>query len=111
VDLNARLDRIGGRAVLGLTGEIDLASIPRLQDALTRAVSAHPGDALHVDLDGVHACDDCGLGVILGAAGRLRAAGGDLVVVCSAGSLRDRLTATGFDRAVSVVSSLSSAVP
>ena len=63
-----------------------------------------------VDLDGVDVLDDTGLGVLLGAAGRARQAGGELVVVVSDERLRARFEATGFDRAVAVVDRLA-AVP
>ena len=59
----------------------------------------HAGRTVAVDLDGVDALDDTGLGVLLGAAGRARQAGGDLVVVCASEHLRARFTLTGLDRA------------
>jgi anti-sigma B factor antagonist len=96
---------VGADEVLHVSGEIDLATIPVLHSALVRFSTEHPGIQLVVDLDGVSACDDSGLGVLLGAAGRARESGGDLVVVCTDEALRARLKRTGFDRAVSVVSS------
>ena len=62
-------------------GSVDLATLPQLGDALFRLVADHPGQRVAVDLDGVDVLDDTGLGVLLGAAGRARQAGGDLVVV------------------------------
>jgi anti-anti-sigma factor len=59
-----------------------------------------------VDLDGLDVIDDTALGTLLGAAGRARVAGGDLEVVTSSARLRERLAVTGFDRAVTVRSSL-----
>jgi anti-sigma B factor antagonist len=59
-----------------------------------------------VDLDGVTALDDTGLGMLLGAAGRAREAGGQLVVVCTNERLLHRFALTGLDRAVTVQSSL-----
>jgi anti-sigma B factor antagonist len=97
---------VGGTGVLAVGGEVDLATIPRLRDALVRLVGDHRGATVAVDLDGVGVLDDSGLGVILGAAGRAREAGGDLVVVCSDARLRARLRLTGLDRAVEVRASL-----
>ena len=97
----------GTSQVLHVSGEIDLATIPVLHSALVRFSNDHHGEMLVVDLDGVFACDDTGLGVLLGAAGRLRETGGDLVVVCGDDTLRSRLARTGFDRAVRVVPSLA----
>jgi anti-anti-sigma factor len=116
VDLIARSSTVAGRAVLSISGEIDLATIPALHDALVRglaspspAASTATSATVFVDLDGVYVCDDSGLGVLLGAAGRARQCGGEMVVVCSPGPLRERLAQTGFDRAVTVVSSLTEA--
>ena len=102
--------------MLDVSGEIDMATIPRLHDALLRATNADadadaaPRQVLIVDLDGVWSCDDMGLGVLLGAAGRCRESGGDLVVVCSDGPLRDRLERTGFDRAIRVTPRLADVI-
>ena len=111
VDLVARASTVAGRSVLSVSGEIDLATLPRLHDALTRFVNAaEPATTVVVDLDGVYICDDSGLGVLLGAASRARATGGKLVVVCSSGSLRERLAQTRFDRAVTVAPSVAQAL-
>ena len=88
--------------VLAVSGTIDVATVPELRDALLRLVGDHPGGRVVVDLDGVAALDDTGLGVVLGAAGRAREAGGDLVVVCAGERLRRRFAVTGLDRAVEI---------
>lgn len=106
MELVARQTTIGLLQVLQLSGEADLATLPRLSDVLTRLVASSTGTSV-VDVDGMVVLDDAGLGLLLGAAGRARQSGGDLVVVCSAGLLRSRLATTGFDRAVRVVDSLS----
>jgi len=100
MELVIRQTRVGATPVLQLSGEVDLATLPRLADALMRfAVEAI---VAAVDVDGVHVMDDTALGLLLGAAGRARQAGGDIVVICNEGLLRDRLALTGFDRAVRV---------
>ncbi len=106
MELNVRQVMVGSTHVLHVRGEIDLGTLPLLHGALVKFTNANPGVDLVVDLDGVSACDDAGLGVLLGAAGRAREAGADLVVLCSDGVLRSRLARTGFDRAVRVVGSL-----
>jgi anti-sigma B factor antagonist len=92
----------GGDAVISLSGEVDLATIPLLHDSLSKALAHHPGRLIVVDLDGVTVLEDMGLGVLLGAAGSARQAGADLVVVCNNMRLRERLDRTGFSRAVDV---------
>jgi anti-anti-sigma factor len=101
MDLQTRQITVAGTTVLVLSGEIDLATLPKLADALTRLAAVDASVA--VDLDGVHVLDDAALGLLLGTAGRMRRRNHDLVVVCSSSGLRERLADTGFDRAVRVV--------
>jgi anti-anti-sigma factor len=98
---------VGGRPVVALAGTVDLATVPSLHNALTTAILDEPGSTIAVDLGAVQSLDDVGLGVLLGAAGRARRGGGDLVVVTADDALRRRLALTGFDRAINVSASLS----
>lgn len=93
---------VGDDAVITLSGEVDLATVPLLHDALTKALTHHPGRPLIIDLDGLTVLDDTGLGVLLGAAGAAREAGAELSVVCNNMRLRERLDRTGFSRAIDV---------
>jgi len=111
VNLSTSTTVVGDDAVVALTGEVDLSTIPRLHDALSKALMHHPDRAIVVDLDGVTLLDDAGLGVLLGAAGSARQAGSDLVVVCNNQRLRERLDTTGFSRAVEVRERLGGARP
>ncbi len=107
MELHLRRITAGDVDVVVASGEIDLATAPQLRSALVELVVDNLGQLVAIDLDGIAALDDTGLGVVLGAAGRARAANGDVAVVCSPGRLRDRLTLTGLDRAVTVVASLA----
>ncbi|HAP77409.1 MAG TPA: anti-sigma B factor antagonist [Acidimicrobiaceae bacterium] len=102
MDVRCTHSTVGGRPVLHVSGEIDLSSLPTLHDHLSRMVLEHPGAEVTVDLDGVYALDDTGLGMLLGAAGRAREHGGDVVVVCTAPHLLQRFALTGLDRALEV---------
>jgi anti-anti-sigma factor len=93
---------VAGAPVVAVDGVVDLAAVGRLHNELARAVRRHPGVTLVVDLDGVEVLDDAGLGVLLGAAAAARSTGGDLEVVATGPTMRHRLTATRFDRAVVV---------
>lgn len=106
MDLRLTTANLGGRVVVVADGPVDLASVPRLHDHLVRAIVDHPATEITVDLDAVTAFDDCGLGVLLGAAGRARAQGGELVVVTADERRREHLARTGFDRAITVRSSI-----
>lgn len=106
MELVCTLTSLAGAPVLQVSGEIDLATAPYFRDQLVRAVTQHPGVSLAVDLDGVTALDDTGLGMLLGAAGRAREHGGDLVIISTSERLRSRLAITGLDRAIDVAAAL-----
>jgi anti-anti-sigma factor len=105
--LRHTLSLVAGRPVVALNGSVDLATVPSLHNALATAILDHPATIIAVDLHGVDAFDDVALGVLLGAAGRARRGGGDLFVVTTDDAVRQRFALTGFDRAVTVASSLS----
>ncbi len=107
MQLHTRLDEVGGSIVVTVDGVVDLAAVGRLHDVLTRTVRQHRGLTVLVDLDGASVLDDAGLGVLLGAAAAARSDGGDLVVVCTRPSLRERLAQTRFDQAVDVRDSIA----
>lgn len=103
MDMLCRTTELHGAPTLQVSGEVDLSTLPAFRDQLMRLVDDHAGDAVAVDLDGVTALDDAGLGMLLGAAGRARQRGGDLRVVCTAEHLLRRFSVTGLDRAVDVL--------
>jgi len=107
VQVHTRVDTVGSSIVVAVDGIVDLSTVGRLHDDLARAVRQHPGVTLIVDLDAVGALDDAGLGVLLGAAAVARDSGGDVEVICSRPALRERLTRTRFDRAVTVRGSIA----
>jgi len=104
--MSCRVTVIGDATVVSLSGELDLASVPSLRSVLVRAIDDARGATVLVDLDGVSALDDTGLGIILGAAGRAREAGGELVLVATSARLRERFASTGFSRAIEVRDSI-----
>lgn len=107
MELTLRRTQVADRHVLVVSGDLDIVSIPRFNDALTRLTTDGRASTVVVDLDGAGLIDDAGLGLLLGAAGRARNSSGDVVVVCTEPRLRQRLTDTGFDRAINVVQSIS----
>lgn len=102
MDLRARHDVVGGTPVVAFDGMIDLATVPVLQDHLTKLLLDHPGAVVAVDLESVLAIDDCGLGLLLGAAGRARDGGGEMMVITGSERLLRRFASTRFDRVVDV---------
>ncbi len=107
MQVHTTLDKVGGSIVVTVDGLVDLAAVGHLHNDLSRAVRRHPGVTLIVDLDAVSVLDDAGLGILLGAAAAARDAAGDLEVVCTRPALRERLSATRFDRAVNVRDSIA----
>jgi anti-anti-sigma factor len=110
VELLVRERRIENVLVVELDGEADLATVPRLRDGLLRALRGAPGAAVVVDVDALAAIDDVALGVLVGIAGRQRATGGDVLLVCGEGRLRDTLRLTRLDRALAVYPTATAAV-
>lgn len=106
--LRADVREVAGTAVVELSGRLDLSTLPTLQNALVRAIGSNIGETIAVDLDGVDGLDDVGLGVLVGAAGRARGSGGDIVVVCNRDALLRRFSITRLDRAITIIPNLSS---
>ncbi len=107
MSLRTEVSDVSGRTVISLTGSVDLSTIPTLQNTLARVLVEHPGEPVAVDVDGVDALDDTGVGILLGAAGRARRSGGDVIIVCSTESLRERFAVTGLDRAITITPTLT----
>lgn len=104
--LTVSVDTVANHIVIALAGVADLASAPRLQDGLRREIAKSPGRTILVDVDGLTALDDVALGILLGAAATARDLGGDIEIVAGSERWRQRFVATGFERAVTVRSSI-----
>lgn len=66
------IERVDGDAVLVLAGEIDLATSPRVRDAVIDVLATQPPARLVIDLSGVSFLDSTGIGALV--AGRNKAA-------------------------------------
>ena len=107
MDLRTTSTTVGDIPTVSVEGVVDLASIAVFRDVLLRTIHANGAHLVVVDLDGVAALDDAGLGVLLGAAAAARQADGDLEIVCNDERLRTRLERTRLDRAITVRTSIS----
>jgi anti-sigma B factor antagonist len=107
MDLQVSPTVVAGVPTVCVEGTVDLATLGALHDALHRAVLAHPGRVLRVDLDAVTAIDDGGLGVLVGAAATARDRDGEIELVCSNPTVRRRLTATRLDRIFEIRSTVA----
>lgn len=73
------VSEVDGWVVLAITGELDVATAPRLRQEAIRVTSG--GDhRIVLDLSGVGFLDSTGLGVIVGILKRIRTHGGALLL-------------------------------
>lgn len=91
-------------AVIGVEGELDLYTAPRLQEALSRAVDTGHTRVL-VDLSRSTFIDSTTLGVLMGSFQRLTDSGGTLVVACTDANLRRIFEITLLDQVFRVFES------
>jgi anti-sigma B factor antagonist len=90
--LNVEILDDGRRAVLAARGEIDLATVDRLQEAIERAAQTSAGE-VWVDLSEVGFMDSTGLSALV--VGH-RALPGRFVVICPDGAPRRALEISGL---------------
>jgi anti-sigma B factor antagonist len=95
--------------VLEVGGELDLATVPRLRDALVRFLGEHAGQPVVVDLGGVLFIDSTGLGVLVGAQRRARAHAGEILLVVPE-RLTELFTVTRLDAVFPIHATLSQAL-
>lgn len=89
------------RARIEVGGEIDLATVNKLRNAVTKAINdgAH---TVELVLDQVTYIDSAGLGTLIGAHRRLSALGGELVVQCSSERVLRLFRLTGLDQVLQI---------
>jgi anti-anti-sigma factor len=87
--------------VLALSGEMDMASVPALSDALDAQLSGGIRE-LTADLSGLHFADSASLRQLLLTARTLRERGGDLVLLNPQPSVARILDLLGIDQLVTV---------
>ena len=81
MDLRFEMSEHGGVPVLGVFGEVDVSTAPRLRQELVEMAAG--SDRAVVDLDSVDFLDSTGLGVLVSGLKRFRTQGGDLMLVCT----------------------------
>ncbi len=97
MDMRVQVEHLDGWALARVSGDVDVATAPRLRDRLVGLIS--DGQAkLVLDLDGVDFLDSTGLGVIVGVLKRARTVGGDLRLVCNRPAIRKVFEITSLDR-------------
>ncbi|CAN5850148.1 hypothetical protein BH24ACT3_BH24ACT3_09650 [soil metagenome] len=94
-------DGDGERAVIVISGELDLAGVPMLQGRILEAAERHAGD-LVVDMAGLEFMDSSGISVLIGAHKMLRTKDRRLVLRAPGGSPRDVLATTRMDEVFTI---------
>jgi anti-sigma B factor antagonist len=109
VDLGLDVSERGGYSVLAVSGEVDVATVPRLREQLHGLV-AEGNTRIVVDLDGVDFLDSTGLGVLVGALKRVRSNDGELTLVCTQPRIRKVFEVTGLTKVFTLYDSVDEAV-
>ena len=109
MDLGLELSERDGYSVLAVSGEVDVATVPRLREQLHGLV-AQGDTSIVVDLDAVDFLDSTGLGVLVGALKRVRSSGGELYLVCTQPRIRKVFEVTGLTKVFSIHDSVDEAV-
>ena len=87
---------VDGWTIVAAAGEIDVAAAPELREQLV-ALLAGGTERIVVDMERVDFIDSTGLGVLVGALRRARAAGGDVRLDCTNTRLLKVFGVTGLD--------------
>ena len=101
--------RYGAWAVMRVSGEIDMATAPKLRQHVQNVTARGP-DGLVLDLDRVDFIDSTGLGVMVGAAKRMRMNDGALRIVCSQSHLVELFELTRLNEVFDLFETLDDAL-
>lgn len=108
MELSLATRTIAEHAVLEVGGEVDVYTAPRLRERLVELVDAGARNVV-VDLGRVDFLDSTGLGVLVGALKRLRAANGTFGLVCSKEPLLKIFRITALDQVFPIYPSVEAA--
>jgi anti-sigma B factor antagonist len=110
MDLGLDLVERGAYSVLSVSGEVDVATVPRLREQLHGLV-AQGRTKIVVDLDRVDFLDSTGLGVLVGALKRVKGdEGGVLRLVCTQARIRKVFEVTGLTKVFDLFDTVDDAV-
>ena len=109
IDLGLEVSEQGGWAVLAVSGEVDVATAPRLREQLIELVNSG-SNRIVVDLENVEFLDSTGLGVLVGALKRVRMSDGELALVCTAARILKVFEITGLTKVFPMRSTVAEAV-
>jgi anti-sigma B factor antagonist len=108
IELGLELTERDGWAVLAVSGEVDVATAPRLRERLVGLVG-EGRTRIVVDLEKVDFIDSTGLGVLVGALKRVRTNDGDLALVCTGPRILKVFEITGLTKVFAIHRSVDEA--
>jgi anti-sigma B factor antagonist len=109
MDLGLDVTERSSWSVLAVSGEVDVATVPRLREQLHGLVAAGK-TRIVVDLDRVDFLDSTGLGVLVGALKRVRTHDGEMALVCTQPRIRKVFEVTGLTKVFNLYDSVDEAV-
>ena len=98
-----------GVEVIDVAGEIDASTAPRLRDLLLD-LNGKNSYQLVINLDRVEFLDSAGVGVLVGAAKRVRAHDGSLDLVCTRPRILKVFTITGLTKVFAIHETIDQAI-
>lgn len=98
-----------GWRIIAVAGELDVVSAPQVRSAVMRALSDGVSD-LVLDLGRVEFIDSFGLGVLVGALKRVRAADGRLKLVVTEARVQALFKLTGLESVFDLVDTVDAAL-
>jgi anti-sigma B factor antagonist len=108
--LKTKTSLVDGVATIKASGEIDLATVESLREAMISVLSPDVTTVVF-DLDEVEHIDSTGLGVLAGAHRQMASRSGKLIVRCSQPRILRLLQITQLDRVITVESETGSTTP
>lgn len=106
-DLDVTVKRVGATPVLTASGEIDLASAPALEAAISEAMTPPP-DQVVIDLLGITFMDSSGIGALVSA--KQDNPGTEVTLVVSGGVVQKLIDITGLKGRFRVVDAVEAAL-
>jgi anti-sigma B factor antagonist len=110
MDLDVSANVVQGRALLTVAGEVDIATGPRVRQAVIDLLDEGVRD-LVIDLRQVSFLDSSGLGVLVGALRRLKGRDGALRLVCSGETILKTFRLTGLGRVFTTLADVPAGWP
>lgn len=109
MDLTLTEREVPPHHIIGVSGEIDVYTAPKLREVVVAAIEAGHTN-LVIDIEDVAFLDSTGLGVLVGALKRVRAEDGTLDIICTSDRLLRIFEITGLHKVFGLHASIDDLV-